>query len=152
MSRKIQHRNTPQTNTVPADGKKWVVPDNFLLLWCLLLTFAVFFNTLGAGFVNWDDHGYLWLNSLIQPLSGEAVAGMFTGHTCGNYSPLVVLTYSIEHIFDPVVKPGAMVADNFNPFTYHLTNVLLHLGATAMSFFLFRALGLRSWALGIATV
>jgi tetratricopeptide (TPR) repeat protein len=152
MSKKIQHRNTPQTNTVPADGKKWVVPDNFLLLWCLLLTFAVFFNTLGAGFVNWDDHGYLWLNSLIQPLSGEAVAGMFTGHTCGNYSPLVVLTYSIEHIFDPVVKPGAMVADNFNPFTYHLTNVLLHLGATAMSFFLFRALGLRSWALGIATV
>jgi tetratricopeptide (TPR) repeat protein len=152
MSKKIQQRNIPQINAVPADNSKWTVPDNILLLWGLLLTFAVFFNTLGAGFVNWDDHGYLWLNPLIQPLSGEALANMFTGHTCGNYSPLVVLTYSIEHLFDPVVKPGEMVADNFNPFTYHLTNVLLHLGATAMSFFLFRALGLRSWALGIATV
>lgn len=152
MSKKIQRRNTPQTNAVTADGNKWMIPDNFLLLWSLLLTLAVFFNTLGAGFVNWDDHGYLWLNGLIQPLSGGSIANMFTGHTCGNYSPLVVLSYSIEHIFDPVVKPGEMVVDNFNPFTYHLTNVLLHLGATAMSFFLFRALGLRSWALGIATV
>ena len=125
MSKKIQRRNTAQPNAIPADGNKWVIPDNFLLLWSLLLTLAVFFNTLGAGFVNWDDHGYLWLNALIQPLSGGAIADMFTGHTCGNYSPLVVLSYSIEHIFDPVVKPGEMVADNFNPFTYHLTNVLL---------------------------
>jgi hypothetical protein len=60
---------------------------------------------------------------------------MFTGHTCGTTTPLVVLTYSHASVFlIPVVKPGAMVADNFNPFTYHLTNVLLHLGATAMSF------------------
>ncbi len=152
MSKKIQRRSIPGTSTVAPVEPKWSVPDNFLLLWGLLLTVVVFFNTLGAGFVNWDDHGYLWLNPLIQPLSGEALVNMFTGHTCGNYSPLVVLTYSIEHIFDQVVKPGAMAADNFNPFTYHLTNVVLHLGTTAMSFFLFRALGLRSWALGIATV
>ncbi len=118
---------------------------------CLILTFAVFANTLTAGFVNWDDHGYLWLNTLVQPLSGKAIAEMFSGHTCGNYSPFVVFTYCIEHGFDNIVKPGQMVVDNFQPFKYHLTNVLLHLGTTGMAFLLFRSLGLRGWALAFAT-
>lgn len=121
------------------------------LLVCLLLTFLVFANTLGAGFVNWDDHGYLWLNPLVQPLSGQAISAMFTGHTCGNYSPLVVFTYCVEHAFDPVVQPGMQVADNFRPFLYHLNNVLLHVATTAAAFFLFRAIGLRSWGLVLAT-
>lgn len=121
------------------------------LLLCLLLTFLVFANTFGAGFVNWDDHGYLWLNPLVQPLSGKAISDMFSSHTCGNYSPLVVLTYCIEHGFDPVVQPGMQVADNFRPFLYHFNNVVLHVATTAMAFFLLRALGLRSWGLLLAT-
>lgn len=121
------------------------------LIVCLLLTFLVFANTFGAGFVNWDDHGYLWLNPLVQPLSGKAIADMFSGHTCGNYSPLVVLTYCIEHGFDPIVQPGAQVVDNFRPFLYHFNNVLLHVATTASAFFLLRALGLRSWGLLLAT-
>ena len=128
------------------------IPERFILLGCLVLTFIVFANTLGAGFVNWDDHGYLWLNPLVQPISGQAISEMFTGHTCGNYSPLVVMSYCIEHGFDNIVKPGANVMDNFNPFMYHLNNVLLHLGATAMTFFFLRALGLKGWALGLGTV
>lgn len=127
------------------------LPEKTGLIVCLLLTFLVFANTFGAGFVNWDDHGYLWLNPLVQPLSGKAIADMFSGHTCGNYSPLVVLTYCIEHGFDPVVQPGAQVVDNFRPFLYHFNNVVLHVATTAAAFFLLRALGLRSWGLFLAT-
>lgn len=139
--------STTETVTVPiaAPATGW------LLGGCLLLTLLIFANTLGAGFVNWDDHGYLWLNPLVQPLSGKAIGDMFTGHTCGTYSPLVALTYCMEHGFDTIVKPGEQVPDNFNPFTYHFTNVLFHIGTTAMVFLLFRALGLRGWALAFAT-
>jgi tetratricopeptide (TPR) repeat protein len=154
MSKKKQNvsQPKPQTNATPVVPVAPPVSENFLLLGCLVITFAVFANTLSAGFVNWDDHGYLWLNPLVQPLSGSAISAMFTGHTCGNYSPLVVLTYCMEHTLDPIVKPGAMVMENFNPFMYHLNNVLLHLGATTMAFFFFRALGLRHWALALATI
>lgn len=135
--------------TQPVSGR---VPDSrILLIGVLILTFAVFANTLTAGFVNWDDHGYLWLNALVQPLSGKAIADMFSSHTCGNYSPLVVFTYCIEHGFDNIVKPGQQVVENFQPFKYHLSNVLLHLGATSMAFLLFKSLGLRGWALAFAT-
>ncbi|MBL7828586.1 MAG: tetratricopeptide repeat protein [Saprospiraceae bacterium] len=157
MSKK---QNKAKLQSVPNTGRQSAtttssgsagISETTILAACLVLTFAVFANTLSAGFVNWDDHGYLWLNPLVQPLSGQAISEMFTGHTCGNYSPLVVFSYCIEHGFDNIVKPGAMVADNFNPFTYHFTNVLLHLGATTLAFFFFKALGLRSWALGFAT-
>lgn len=127
------------------------ISDTWLLGGTLLLTLLVFANVLGAGFVNWDDHGYLWLNQLVQPLSGTALKNMFTGHTCGNYSPLVVLTYCLEHGFDKVVKPGEMVPENFNPFIYHLNNLLLHAGTTALVFFFLRDLGVKGWGLVFAT-
>lgn len=122
------------------------------MLWGILaLTAVVFANTLGAKFVNWDDHGYLWLNHLVQPISGTAIKQMFSDHTCGAYAPLVVLSYCVEHGFDKIVKPGELVPENFNPFVYHLTNVLLHLGTTALVYFFLKALGLRSWGLVFAT-
>ncbi|MFN0037012.1 MAG: tetratricopeptide repeat protein [Saprospiraceae bacterium] len=126
--------------------------EKLMLAACLALTFIVFANTLGAGFVNWDDHGYLWLNPMVQPLGSMDIGQIFTGHTHGNYSPLVVLTYCFEHTFDTIVKPGQMAVENFQPFLYHLDNVLLHLGTTALAFFFFRALGVRGWGLALGAV
>ncbi len=128
-----------------------VVSDRLMLAGCLLLTFLVFANTFSAGFVNWDDHGYLWLNPMVQPLGSMDLGQIFTGHTHGNYSPLVVLTYCFEHTFDTVVKPGQMSVENFQPFLYHFNNVLLHVGTTALAFFFFRALGVRGWGLALGT-
>lgn len=127
------------------------VPEWVLLAGCLVLTFAVFANTLGAGFVNWDDHGYLWLNPMVKPLGSADFAAIFSGDTHGNYSPLVILTYCFEHSFDHIVKPGQMVVENFQPFLYHFDNVLLHLGATALVFFLLRAMGVTGWGLAFGT-
>ncbi|MDO8969517.1 MAG: tetratricopeptide repeat protein [Saprospiraceae bacterium] len=128
-----------------------VVSERLMLAGCLLLTFLVFANTFNAGFVNWDDHGYLWLNPMVQPLGSMDLGQIFTGHTHGNYSPLVVLTYCFEHTFDTVVKPGQMSVENFQPFLYHFNNVLLHVGTTALAFFFFRALGVRGWGLALGT-
>jgi tetratricopeptide (TPR) repeat protein len=138
--------NHPVSGTVPS-----VVSERLMLAGCLLLTFLVFSNTFSAGFVNWDDHGYLWLNPMVQPLGSMDIGQIFSGHTHGNYSPLVVLTYCFEHTFDTVVKPGQMSVENFQPFLYHFNNVLLHVGTTALAFFFFRALGVRGWGLALGT-
>ncbi len=152
MSKKKQTVSAKPKITNELAIEQQSIPTRVLMIGCLILTFVVFANVLGASFVNWDDHGYLWLNNLIQPLSSNSLGAMFTGHTCGNYSPLVVLSYSIEHAFDTIVKPGEQVMENFNPFTYHLTNVLLHLGTTALAFVFLRMLGLKQWALAFATL
>lgn len=128
------------------------VSEKVLLAGCLLLTFLVFANTFGAQFVNWDDHGYLWLNPQVQSLGQMDLGKIFTSHTHGNYSPLVVLSFCVEHTFDSPLKPGQMSVENFQPFLYHFDNVLLHLGATALAFFFLRALGLRGWGLALGTV
>ena len=128
------------------------ISENILLAGCLLLTFLVFANTFGAQFVNWDDHGYLWLNPNVQPLGQMDLGKIFTSHTHGNYSPLVVLSFCIEHTFDQTLKPGQMSVENFQPFLYHFDNVLLHVGATALAFFFLRALGLRGWGLALGAV
>lgn len=138
-------------NETPNFAKDSAGKEKLLLFGCLLLSFLVFANTLGAGFVNWDDHGYLWLNPMVKPLGSMDLGQIFSGHTHGNYSPLVVLTYCFEHTFDTIVKPGQMVVDNFQPFLYHLDNVLLHVGTTALAFFFFRALGVRGWGLALGT-
>ncbi len=144
---------TPVVPSAPAnaDTSLPAVPELALLACCIVLTLLVFANTFNAGFVNWDDQGYLWLNKLVQPISFNSLYAMFTDHICGNYSPLVALTYSIEHAFDPVVKPDAMVAANFRASTYHIDNVLLHAGTAAAVFFLMRHLGVRGWGLALAT-
>ncbi len=138
--------------TAPATATATTLHPNLILAGCLLLTFLVFANTFGAGFVNWDDHGYLWLNPAVQPLGSMDLGQIFSGHTHGNYSPLVVLSYCIEHTFDTIAQPGAMVVENFQPFLYHFDNVLLHVGATALAFFFFQALGLRGWGLALGTL
>jgi len=128
-----------------------IVSEKLILAGCLVLTFAVFANTFSAGFVNWDDHGYLWLNPMVNPLGSMDLGQIFTGHTHGNYSPLVVLTFCLEHSFDTIVKPGQMAVENFQPFLYHFDNVLLHVATTALAFFFFRALGVRGWGLALGT-
>jgi tetratricopeptide (TPR) repeat protein len=141
----------PQPQPATAPTRSFLPNEKLLLAGCLMLTFIAFANTLSAGFVNWDDHGYLWLNPLVQPLGSADWGAIFSSHTHGNYSPLVVLSYCLEHTFDAVVRPGAMVVENFEPFRYHFDNVLLHLGTTALTFFFLRALGLSGWGLAFAT-
>jgi tetratricopeptide (TPR) repeat protein len=138
--------NPANDSNIPA-----FVSEKLILAGCLVLTFAVFANTFSAGFVNWDDHGYLWLNPMVKPLGSMDLGQIFTGHTHGNYSPLVVITYCLEHTFDTIVKPGQMAVENFQPFLYHFDNVLLHVATTALAFFFFRALGVRGWGLALGT-
>jgi tetratricopeptide (TPR) repeat protein len=95
-------------------------PNFFFPLILFLLAAAVFANSVGHDFV-WDDNRAIRDNLfLVSPGAwwrcfGRDFGLELTGVPVGYYRPLVFLSFILNHIV------GAL-----RPFTYHLTNVLLH--------------------------
>ena len=103
-----------------------------LILCGLLLSvpFLVFFPTLEAGFLNWDDDVNVFNNPKVQGLTGENLAWMFTDFKHAiRYKPLSWLSWAIVHEFS-----------GLNPFGYHLANVLVHCANGLFLFLLIRKL------------
>ncbi|MDR3681858.1 MAG: hypothetical protein P4L41_17950 [Flavipsychrobacter sp.] len=119
-------------------------PATWMLLLLLVgLTFLVFYPTLSAYFVDYDDPQYLLRNVALskfgQDWSWSGVLHLFTADAIGNYIPLTSFTYAIEHFF--------FAQDTLSsPFIFHLDNLLLHLCTTVCAFFLFRKMGVGKWA------
>jgi len=103
-----------------------------LLILILAVTFLTLSPALRGSFVNWDDPLYVLGNDLIRSLDVQAVGMFFTRTFEGNYHPLTLLSYAVEHALF-----------GFDPFPYHLTNLLLHMANTLLVFLLSRVL-LRS--------
>ncbi|MBM4050933.1 MAG: hypothetical protein FJ279_38040, partial [Planctomycetes bacterium] len=80
-----------------------------------LLTLLVFAGSLKMGFVNWDDHVYVYENSLVLHPSWAGCWRLLTGFYEHFYIPLVFLSYCADSILWQGKTWG-----------YHLTNVLLH--------------------------
>lgn len=79
--------------------------------------FAVFgYAALTADFVALDDFKLIVGNSLLQKLDWESVKGMFTTFDPDLYVPFTLLSYHIDRI----------VAGGFEPWMFHLTNLVLH--------------------------
>lgn len=106
------------------------------------LSFLVYYNSLWADFV-FDDHRAILTNDDLDPektvLWGVFVNDFWGGHMSRSeshksYRPLTVLTYRyLNHWFSGV-----------EPFSYHLTNVLLHCAASVLFLFVcFKLLGTR---------
>src|SRR5438067_13150664 len=77
---------------------------------------AVFGQTLGHDFVNFDDHGYGYENPLvIRGLSTEGIIGVFTHTHARNWHPLTTLSHMLDcQLYG--LKAGG----------HHFTNVILH--------------------------
>lgn len=96
------------------------------MLLCLV-GLALFHGTLGSGFTTWDDDHYVTMNPLLRDLSIGGVSNLFTGFYICNYHPLTLLSYMGEY---------AVVG--LEPWLYHLDNLLLHIGASVLAFYLAR--------------
>jgi len=82
----------------------------------IAVTWAVFGQTLGHDFVNFDDHVYVYENPLvIRGLTTEGIIGAFTHTHARNWHPLT----TVSHMLD-----GQLYG--LNPHGHHLTNVILH--------------------------
>ncbi len=121
------------------DGRQ--MPVWLLLLLLVIITFAAFYPALSAYYITVDDPVYLFANNSLAPFgkvwSWDAVKHLFTDAS-GNYIPLVTLTYAIEKYF---FAPDTLTA----PFIFHLDNVLIHIGCTICTFFLFLKLDVKKW-------
>lgn len=92
-------------------------------LFILLVTLVFYLPSFSLGFVNWDDDIYIFANPFINSLSASNIGHIFSRFFHGNYHPLTMLSYAIEHAIAGEI-----------PFVYHLTNVILHLANTYLVF------------------
>lgn len=80
----------------------------------IAFTFVAYIPALNAGFVNWDDPDYVSNNLMIKNISNFEM--IFTRPIQGNYHPLTVMSLALNYAIS-----------GFDPWSYHLLNLLLHL-------------------------
>ena len=103
----------------------------------LLITFGVFVFSLGNDFVAFDDDLLIYENPIVLELNSSTLWRAFTTYDPELYVPLTILSYQIERALF-----------GLNPFIFHLTNLLLHLGSVLLVFYC--ALKLSAKKLSIA--
>jgi len=88
----------------------------------------VFSPVMGNMFLNYDDNRFITENSFITHLNKDSFICFFkTAIHTPFYKPLVYLSWALEYHFF-----------QFNPFYYHLDNLILHMMNTLMAFFIIR--------------
>jgi tetratricopeptide (TPR) repeat protein len=92
-----------------------------------IVVFLCFSHTLQNQFTNWDDDFYVTNDKYITSFSAENLKVIFTEDiTKNNYHPLCMLSLALNYHFA-----------GLNPWSYYLTNVLIHILNSILIFFLF---------------
>jgi len=100
------------------------------LLAILLITFFSFFPCVHNNILHWDDPAHLTNNLHIRQLSIKNLIAIFSTPVMLVYAPLTILSFAIEfHFFQ------------FNPFIYHVNNLILHLGVSGLIFLFLLRIG-----------
>lgn len=98
-----------------------------LVFLCLLaVNFIVYGPSLAFGFlVDSDDQAYIFRNPYLQDLTGENLWAIFSNIHYDSYNPVTLVSYSLDYSFW-----------KFDPFGYHLTQILLHTLNACLAFVL----------------
>lgn len=97
------------------------VPLFALGLLAAVITALVYLPSLGNGFVDWDDHVYVYENSGLALEGAEFLWWAATSVVSSNWHPLTLLVYGAEYELWGLAPMG-----------YHLVNVLLHSANTLL--------------------
>lgn len=89
-----------------------------------LITLGLFLFSLNNDFVAFDDDLLIYENPIVLELNGSTLWRAFTTYDPELYVPLTILSYQIERALF-----------GLNPFIFHLTNLLLHLGSVLLVFY-----------------
>jgi tetratricopeptide (TPR) repeat protein len=95
---------------------------------------VAFLPSLDNAFVSWDDPGYVLDVPQIQSLNTDTVAWAMTTLHKSNWHPLQWLTYAVDFQWS-----------GFDPFGYHLTNLVLHVLSAVLLFWVLIALTGAPW-------
>ncbi len=99
----------------------------FLFIILAYASILSFYPALSADFLNLDDTAMLTNNKYVTSLSFENIKNIFTHYHYRLYHPIVTLSYAIEYFFI-----------QYDPFFFHLTNLIIHLLNTFILFFILR--------------
>ncbi len=123
-------------------GKTSFFNNPFFIIGIILFITAIsFYPVLKNDFVHWDDPSHLLNLPEVRELNLANLQQIFQRHVHGIYIPLTLVSFSLEHHFF-----------QFNPFIYHLNNLLLHLGVVCFVFLIGRQLGLPLLASAFAAL
>ena len=126
-------RQQPAPACATGWDERWRVAGLCLLL--AAITFAVFGQTAGFGFVNFDDNVYVYENTKIAGgLSLKGLAWVFTHADCNLYHPLTMLSLMADYQLHGLHAGG-----------YHFTNVLLHTASVILLFLVLRQMTGALW-------
>ena len=99
-----------------------------VLIGLAALTLAVYWQTVGFGFINLDDNLYVYQNPyVLSGLNWQTVVYAFSDFQISNYHPLTLISHALD-----VSISGA------NAGAHHATNIIFHLLDTILAFFVFR--------------
>ncbi|MCX7994656.1 MAG: tetratricopeptide repeat protein [candidate division WOR-3 bacterium] len=93
----------------------------------IIITFFTLLPCINNGFTNWDDDVYVINNIHIRSLTLHSILTIFSSYYYGGYIPLTILSFALNYYFS-----------QSNPFSYHLTNLIIHLiNCTLVFWFIF---------------
>ncbi|MEY4927492.1 MAG: hypothetical protein RI894_1928 [Bacteroidota bacterium] len=130
---------TPQpaapTNAAIAAPKQTELPAWVGIIGVLIVVAILFYPAIGPNFVNWDDDRYVTDNPLLQEDFGFAnLISIFSQEVSANYNPWAIWSLAIDnHFFG--MKDARM---------YHVHNLILHLGVTALVYWFMRLLKMQN--------
>lgn len=114
-------KKRPRANPIGSGGVRIGV-----CIFLVTITWLVFGQTLGHGFINYDDPSYVYENPVVK--SGLTLPGIgwaFTHSHGANWHPLTSISHMLDCQFYGLKAGG-----------HHFTNVLLHTVAVLLLFFL----------------
>jgi len=100
------------------DHERWLMTAAILTI--AAIAFFTFRETLGHGFVSWDDDVYVYENPAFTRLSAQAVGLLLSSFYYYAFIPATLLSHAVD-----------VLVWGMNPHGHHLTNVLLHAVNTA---------------------
>lgn len=113
-------------------------PGKYIWLQLTLLIAAIFVaygKVIHAGFVSWDDMDYVFnIRDIDSGISVEQIKHWFTRNYLGNFQPLPVFTYALDHVIGGT-----------NPTTYHVHSLLWHIAATLLIYCFINKLQDNKW-------
>lgn len=87
-----------------------------------------------AGFMYWDDGEYVQHNPDINGITGSHIASWFSNFYVGNYQPVTMLSYALDHAL------GGSDAT-----VYHVTSLLLHIACASLVYLIVNRLQKNEW-------
>lgn len=90
-----------------------------------LVTFLTYAPSLGNDFVTYDDDLLVYQNPNVLEFTPQTIVAVFSTYDPELYVPITLVSYQFERVFF-----------GLNPFIFHLTNLLLHIGSVLLVFWI----------------